>query len=164
MVQEVQQQWNWYQTPNRIEWIWISERKLSDKAQVRRKLTNMITLVSNSIGISQWAWEVFANSWTWTTTNWEVLKIVWWDVYMPLAWAYSVEYVPYTWYSQKVYKYTFKLYLDNKVIYEDEQYPWDHLYWRFAINVGRRNKLKVSLQTQDTASSNIPVTLKLIKL
>lgn len=164
MVQEVQQQWNWYQTPNRIEGIWVSERKVNDYTQVRNKTSNMVVFKSNNINIRKDRGEVFASSWTITSSNWDVYKTVGWSIYMPLPWAYRVEYSPDLTYPQKTYLYTFKLYLDNKIIYENQQYPWDFTYWKFQINVWRKNRLRASLQTQDTAGSSFPITLTLIKL
>lgn len=137
---------------------------MNDYTQIRNKKSNMIYLQSGNISIKKDNGEVFASSRTYTTNNGDVLKIIGGDVYMPVAGAYRVEYIPYLNYPQKTYKYTFKLYLDNEIVYQDQQYPGDFTYWKFQINVGKKNKLRVSLQTQDTATSSFPVTLKLIKL
>ena len=164
MVQEVQQQWNWYQTPDRIIGVWISERKMSDYTQIRNKKSNMVEFVSDSISFNDSTWETFATSWTYTADNGIVYKIDWWDVYMPLAWAYWVKYIPATNYNQKNYKDTLRIYLDDKVVYENEQYVGDHIQWEFPLNVGRKNKLRASFQSEESYFKSLPITLRFIKL
>lgn len=164
MVQEVQTQGNWYQTPNRIEWIWVSERKVSDFTQVRNQKTDTALLTSDNISVNLAAWEKFATSWTITSDDDRYYKIIGWDVYMPLAWAYWVEFIAPTNYPQQTYKYTLTVYLDNKVVFSDEQYPGDKARWEFWMNVGKKNKLRASLQYEDTASISFPIILRIIKL
>lgn len=164
MLQEVQKQWNRYQTPDIIVGVWVSERKMNDYTQIRNKKTNMVTFVSNTIGFDKSDGEVFATSWTYTSSDGIYYKIIWWDIYMPLTWAYQVEYIPDTFYSQKNYKYTLSIYVDWKLAFSDDQYPWDHITRVFSLNIGKKNKITASFKSQDTNRFNLPITLRFIKL
>jgi hypothetical protein len=162
MVQEVQTQGNWYQTPNRIEWIWVSERKISDHSQVRNKKTNMVVF-STSMGLAESLGEVFASSWTYDATDWIVYKVVWGDIYVTQPWAYMVKYTPYQWYSLEEYL-TVKVYVDNKVAYQLRTTLKDHLERTFVLNLGLKNKVTVSWYFEYNAPIWPTFTFTLVKL
>lgn len=162
MVQEVQTQWNRYQTPNRIEWIWVSERKVSDHTQVRNKKTNMATFTT-TIGIKDEYWEKFASSWTYDATDWIKYKVIWWDIYMSQSWAYMVEYTPYQWYVS-TYNVTLKMYVDNTVVYELTTTLADRLKKTFVVNLWFKNKIRVSMKSTSSASASPQLEFKFIKL
>lgn len=54
MVQEVQQQWNRYQTPEIIPWVWISERRIKEHTQVTPARTYSCLGYSNTVGGMVW--------------------------------------------------------------------------------------------------------------
>lgn len=162
MVQEVQTQWNRYQTPNRIEWIWVSERKVSEHTQVRNKKTNMATFYTG-IGIKDEYWERFASYWTYDATDWIKYKVIWWDIYMSQSWAYMVEYTPYQWYTSTFYV-TLKMYVDNTVAYELTTTLADRLKRTFVLNLGLKNKIRVSMESTSSALANPQLQFKFIRL
>lgn len=162
MVQEVQTQWNRYQTPNMIEWIWVSERKVSEHTQVRNKKTNMATFYTG-IGIKDEFWERFASYWTYDATDWIKYKVIWWDIYMSQSWAYMVEYTPYQWYIAN-YNVTLKMYVDNTVAYELTTTLSDRLKRTFVLNSGLKNKIRVSMESTSDALANPQLQFRFIRL
>ena len=162
MVQEVQTQWNRYQTPNRIEWIWVSERKVSEHTQVRNKKTNMATFYTG-IGIKDEFWERFASYWTYDATDWIKYKVIWWDIYMSQSWAYMVEYTPYQWYITN-YNVTLKMYVDNTVAYELTTTLSDRLKRTFVLNSGLKNKIRVSMESTSDTLANPQLQFRFIRL
>lgn len=162
MVQEVQTQWNRYQTPNRIQWIWISERKVSDHSQVRDKKTNMAVLQTTAIYLMENV-EEFAFEWTYESTDNIYYKIVWGDLYLPQRWAYLVEFYPCDSYGSARY-YTMKLYADNEVVYQQRLLLSDHEMRKTTLNLGKKNKLRVSLTAEYDAGTNVRTKFRFIKL
>lgn len=162
MVQEVQTQWNRYQTPNRIQWIWVSERKVSEHTQVRDKKTNM-AVFKTSIMVDQRLWERFATSWTYDASDWIVYKVDWWDIYIPQWGAYMVKYLPYQWYTS-TYNLTVKLYVDNNVAYELTTQMKDHLERTFVLNLWLKNKITVSWYYHIDATASPELTFTFVKL
>ena len=162
MVQEVQTQWNWYQTPNRIEWIWHSERRLSDHTQVRDKKTNMVVF-QTSIGVKKSLWERFATHWTYDASDGIVYKVIWWDIYMSQPGAYMVKYLPYQWYVGSS-NLTVKLYVDSNVAYELTAQLKDHLERTFVLNLWLKNKIRVSWYLDDEVDAGPQLTFTFVKL
>ena len=168
MVQEVQQQWNWYQTPNRIEWIWYSERKISDHTQVRNKKTRMSTFNSGAMFIQNdyWydTWEVFNPSWTYSDSDSVYYKVIWGDIYITQRWAYSVEYSAADEWTLQADKCVFRVYVEGKQVYSVTARIWDHTPRFFTLNLGRMNKLTVSYAPVTWAGVAMNARLKLTKL
>lgn len=165
MVQEVQTQWNRYQTPNRIEWIWVSERKLSDHAQVRNKQTND-ALFSGSVGVYRWWWEQFPTDRALVSWSGEYYKIIDWDIYISLAWAYLIEFYTYQWYiDSQNYNLYINVYSDNKVIYSETTKVNDHENKKFTANLWKWNRFRVGLENTDESSIiYYPFKIKFVKL
>ena len=162
MVQEVQTQWNRYQTPNRIEWIWVSERKVSEHTQVRNKKTNMVVF-ETTIGVKKEYWEKFATSWTYTASDWIVYKVIWWDIYMSQWGAYMVKYLPYQWYTSSSHL-TVKLYVDSNVAYELTTELADHVERTFVLNLWLKNKIRVSWYLDVDSLASPQLTFTFVKL
>ena len=142
MVQEVQQQWNWYQTPNRIQWIWISERKVSDHTQVRNKRTNWCR-ASTSITL-QSGNEVKSSSWTISDDNTVKYKTRDGKIYIPLAWTYLFRFTLANWYSVS-YTEKFRIYSGKRLIYTYNTNLSDKTQHDVLLNLGRKNEISISL-------------------
>lgn len=163
MVQEVQQQWNWYQTPDRIIWVWFSERWMNDYTQIRNKRTSEVIFKSGNITCGTGLGEVKATSWTYTTDNDRYYKVHWWDIYISLAWAYQIEFVPYTWINGG-YTYTTKIYVDGKLIFNHDQTTADYNSILIPLNLGKRNKITASYEWYSSYNLTMPITLKITQL
>ena len=94
MVQEIQADLNWFVTPNRIEGIWISERKIKEHYQVTPKVWFECEA---SWDVMMYAWNSdrdFPNTkWTLTLTqSWltEFSLVDGW-IRIPIAWWYLAE-------------------------------------------------------------------------
>lgn len=164
MVQEVQQQGNWYQTPNRIQWIWVSERKVSDHTQVRNKWTNGCVATTSLIVTN--ATEAKSTSWTVTADNTVKYRAVWGKLYIPQAWTYLIKFViniQYAWsYSEK-----FRIYNWKKEVYLYNTNSSDEVEHEILLDFGKKNDLSISLymtgmQSYDVFTIKIP--LQIIKL
>ncbi len=94
MVQETQTQWNWYQTPNLIPWVWISERRIKEHTQVTPTRTYICEWTSDDVRIGVWwgtpdaydygAINISSQEW-WV----EFREVDWW-LRVPLAWIYEI--------------------------------------------------------------------------
>ena len=165
MVQEVQQQKNRYQDPNRIEWIWHIERKLSEKTQIREKTARWTTFTSSTMFIeSHWS-EVFPNSWSYTDTEWVHYEVDGWDFYMAQWWWYLVHIIPSKWFTD-LHECIFRIYVDDKEVYK----RIDRLAWLenhiIAMNLGKWNKITASVKPNGALDDwwSIDITLEFIKL
>lgn len=142
MVQEVQIQWNRYKTPDRIEWIWVSERKVSDHTQVREKWTNgcyaETTLkITNSV-------ESVSSSWTVTWDDEVKYKTIWGKLYIPLAWTYLIKFKLYHTYGVS-YTDKFRIYSWKRVIYTYDTTLADKDEHQILLDLWRKNDISVSL-------------------
>lgn len=162
MVQEVQQQWNWYQDPNLIQGVWLSERKVSEHTQIRNKKSNVATFTT-WLSVNEELWEVFAYFWTYSSSDWIVYKVVWWDFYMAQAWAYMVSYYPYEWYNQSEYE-TVTLYADGKAVWSEKLLLKDHTTRTFVLNLWYKNKITMSCSKEWSWTANPSFVFKFIKL
>ena len=94
MVQEVQQQGNWYQTPNEIQGIWDTRRRVVEHTQVTPSFSYECTATGNvwiafgSYATVEKKWQI--NSITSSYGN-TVFKINGGGLQIPLAWAYLIE-------------------------------------------------------------------------
>lgn len=165
MVQEVQQQKNWYQDPNQIEWIWHIERKISDRTQVRDKHTRWTTFTSGIMFIESYWDEVFPSSWSYTDTEDVYYKVDGKDFYMAQWWGYLVHIIPSKWFTD-LHEVIFRLYVDDKEVYRKMNRLTELENHIIAMNLGKENKITASFQPNwsldDTWSIN--VTLEFIKL
>lgn len=99
MVQEVQTQWNRYQTPEIIPWVWISERRIKEHTQVTPDITYSCSWNSDSASWIVWGAtpdiKEYA-SFHISSQSWEVRFVIvdWW-IRIPLAWIYEI-----TWNAQ----------------------------------------------------------------
>ena len=92
MVQEVQAEYTWYIVPNRIEGIWLSERRIKEHYQITPAMTfgceatSTIDLSarSDSREAPEKEWE-FSLTTTWTTE----FTLEWGWIRVPQAWWYS---------------------------------------------------------------------------
>ena len=142
MVQEVQQQWNWYQTPNRIEWIWVSERKVSDHTQVRNDWKNGC-LAATSINLPK-STEVKSSSWTVTSDDVVKYRAIWGKLYIPLAWAYLIKFTLSNSYNTN-YSEKFRIYNGKKEVYLYTTTLADKSEHEILLNLGKKNDISVSL-------------------
>lgn len=164
MVQEVQQQWNWYQTPNRIEWIWVSERKVSDHTQVRNKRTNWCE-ASTRLSLTN-ASEVKSSSRTVTSDDKVKYRAIWGKIYIPLPWTYLVKFQVISNYAS-TNSYKFRIYSWKREIYLFDGSTSDKTIHEILLDLGRKNDLSVSLYMTGIPSGNtyyIDVKMQFIKL
>lgn len=165
MVQEVQQQWNRYQEPNRIEGIWFTERKVSDHSQVRDKFSNKITATSNPMQISTLYWEVFASSWTFSNGTWVDYRDEWGAIAVPLYWSYLLQIIPIQWASsQNWYYYKLRIYVEGELVYTMRTNLAEHVTQATMLNLGKRGKITASMEAEFSASLVTEINLILIKL
>lgn len=165
MVQEVQKQWNRFQEPNKIEWIWHIERKLSEHTQVRERTTRWTTFTSSIMHIESYWDEVFPSSWSYTDT-WDVYyKVDGKDFYMAQWWWYLVHIIPSKWFTD-LHEVIFRLYVDDKEVYKRISRLTELENHIIAMNLGKENKLTASFQPNWPLddSWSINVTLEFIKL
>ena len=162
MVQEVQQKGNWYQTPNRIEWVWFSERGLNDYTQIRNKKLSVDTFKSWNLTFDMNSWEVFATSWTYTSSNGRTYKT---DsgIYMALWGAYQIEYIPTvpTYWS---YEFSLRIYVDGKKVFDEKQHLDTEIHWILPINLGKKNKITASFEWYSGYPLTMPITLRFTQL
>ena len=162
MVQEVQQQGNWYQTPNRIEGIWVSERKVSDHTQVRADRTNWCIAtaplsVPYRVETKSTSWSVSSNTVKYTA--------IWGSLYIPLPWAYFIKIRQTNSYTQS-YSERIKLFNWKREIYTLNTTLGDKSEHQVLLNLGRKNNLSVSVYL-DSLAGNILATsiiLDIVKL
>ena len=116
MAQEVQTTLDYQTELNEIEWIWYSQRRISDKMQVRDKIVNSATF-------SSWGKQTIEGTDVYmgprtlsSSVGWVTYKTSGSDIYIPLAWAYMIEYLGQGSYSQSL-GYTFKIRCNGEVIY-----------------------------------------------
>ena len=122
MVQEVQQQGNWYQTPNEIQGIWDIRRRIREHTQVTPSLTYQASFHSD-LSVGSYGWEYSElKHWTFTDVSARgntVFKLTNGDIRVPLAWAYLVTMKIWGWASwswwMTAYHY---LKVWNKTIYD----------------------------------------------
>ena len=165
MVQEVQTQGNWYQTPNKIEWVWHIERKMSDHTQIREHDTNSVSFVSSWIFIQRWipGYDWVPTSWTYTTSDDTYYKVDWWTIYVTQWWPYMVEYTPRWWWATND-TYSMNMYADWQQIYTETLTVKDVNKRTFVLNLGRKNKLTFKLIPIDECGVTMGINLKFIKL
>lgn len=101
MVQEVQTQWNRYQTPEIIPWVWISERKIKEHTQVTPSKTYSCSWSSWTASWLVWGANpditCYAN-FTISSQSWGVeFKIVDGWIRIPLAWIYEITWTAQWW-------------------------------------------------------------------
>jgi len=142
MVQEVQTQGNWYQTPNRIAGIWISERKVSDHTQVRERWTNWCKATTN-IKLTN-ASESKSTTWTVTSDDKVKYRAIWGKIYIPLAWTYLIKFKLYHTYGAS-YTDKFRIYSWKKVIYTYDTTLADKDEHQILLDLWRKNDISVSL-------------------
>lgn len=102
MAQEVQTNLEWYVIPNRIEGIWISERKIREHYQVTPKMSfecNASATMTPRASSSQR--DFAATKWKFTLTqSWPTeFKIVNKSVRIPMAWWYLANITIWWWTS-----------------------------------------------------------------
>ena len=165
MVQEVQQQKNRYQDPNRIEWIWHIERKLSEKTQIREKTARGTTFTSGIIGISSYWDEKFPTYWNYTDTEWVHYEVDGWDFYMAQWWGYLVHIIPSKWFTD-LHEAIIRIYVDDKEVYRRIDRLTELENHIIAMNLGKGNKVTASVQPNWALddSWSIQLTLEFIKL
>jgi hypothetical protein len=142
MVQEVQTQWNRYQIPDRIEWIWVSERKVSDHTQVRERWTNWCK-ATTSLSIKN-STEYKSSSWTITDDDTVKYKTIWGKIYIPLAWTYLVRFALENGYAV-AYSLKFRIYNGNREIYLYSTDMSDKEWHNIWLDLGRKNDISISL-------------------
>jgi hypothetical protein len=165
MVQEVQQQKNWYQDPNQIEWIWHIERKISDRTQVRDKHTRYTTFESGIMYLTSYGSEVFPSTWTYKDSDSVYYRVDGKDFYMAQWWGYLVHIIPSKWFTD-LHEVIFRLYVDDKEVYTRMNRLTELENHIIAMNLGKENKITASFQPNWSLDSSwsINVTLEFIKL
>lgn len=162
MAQEVQTTLNYQAELNEIQWIWYQERKISDKMQVRDKKSNQLTAwftvpLSNYTPASPWSFTI--------SVIWDVIyKTDGGKIYLPEAWAYMLQYMPDTSYTQATYYYTIAVKLDGITVYSERTTLGDHTMKSCIINAWRKNALTLVFTPEWSSWANIYPTIKLIKL
>lgn len=95
MVQEVQQQWNWYQTPNEIQGIWETRRRVRKHTQVSPFFTYWC-IAHAQVTISFGAYQTVEKKWTFNSVSSPYgttsFRKVAGGLQIPLTWAYEVEF------------------------------------------------------------------------
>lgn len=165
MVQEVQQQGNWYQTPNLIPWVWISERKVKEHTQVTPSfsyectVSGAITLSYDGYGTREGTGNLSIDSYSWDTK----FRIINGGLFIPLAWAYLAT-VKVSW-GTVTAVWTHKLKSWGEVVMSQEATTETVSK---VINVGRGNVLTYwgTLKNSSSASGSSTgrLTVTLIKL
>lgn len=163
MVQEVQTQGNWYQTPNDIQNIWYSQRKVNDYTQVRDKISTTVTFMSNKIP-QTYTEDTYASSWTYTTDSGKYYKVSGGNIYFTDSGSFLVDYIPDQEVGNINNPYTVKIYVEDKVVYQKTLYPWDKTYRQFTLRMGKMNKITASLITGNDTHYSQTVWLKFVKL
>lgn len=165
MVQEVQQQGNWYQTPNEIQGIWDIRRRVREHTQVTPSFSyectvkGAITLSYDPYQTEEGTGNLSIDSFSWNT----VFKIVDGWLFIPLAWAYLAT-IKVSWGTETV-KWTHKLKSWGKVILSQEATTETVSK---VVNLGRGNVLTYWGTLKNTSSwsggSTGRITVTLIKL
>lgn len=118
-MQEVQTTLNWYEIPNRIEWIWISERKIKEHYQVTPTFTfeceaswsASLHASSGSPEVQPFKWAFTLSSQSWPTE----FSIVDGWIRIPIAWWYLAEMTLSGWSSN--FEVTVSIKVWNNVLY-----------------------------------------------
>lgn len=161
-MQEVQTTLDYKAELNLIEWVWHQENRIKEHTQVEAAWWSECNAVSDTIVLSEGE-DVYATSWTLTVNWWVDYKTSDWDIIIPLAWPYLLEFLPYTWYSQNYY-YTIKIYADWEEIYSLRTLLSDHYPKTAVVNLWKRNKITASLNKEFAASASMPITLNIKRL
>lgn len=164
MAQEVQTTLDYRAELNEIEGIWYQQRKVSDKMQVRDKKTNEVLALADSTPIRLSSWEVEISWWT-LTSKWGVEYTS--DgaaIIIPEAWPYLIEYQTSDNYTQTNYFYTARVKVDGVTMYSIRLALGDRWIKTGTLNLGKKNKVTVTLEAEFSSLSNIYPTLKIIKL
>jgi len=93
MVQEVQQQWNWYQTPNEIQGIWNIRRRVKEHTQVTEWFTFQCIATWNMSLNSPDGWwsKRFDGTLSLDSQSWNIQFVdrgIW--IRIPQAWIYQI--------------------------------------------------------------------------
>lgn len=164
MVQEIQWELNYQRELDEIQWIWYSQRRISDKMQVRDKVSNSwdggagITMAYQGV-------EAMPNSWnTVEQIGWVDYKLSWWKITIPLWWAYMIIYTPWRWYTQTNYYYNIRLYVNSVEVYNKRTSLWEWSPISTMLNLGRGDVLTIWLTSDFGSPATESIRLKLIKL
>ena len=95
MVQEVQQQGNWYQTPNEIQWIWNVRRRVREHTQVTPEQIFYCSAywtksAHTKADGSLWPLEKAVLSIT-SSYGTSEFKVIQWGIRIPQAWWYEIK-------------------------------------------------------------------------
>ena len=168
MAQEVQTTLNWYETPNRIEGIWISERKIKEHYQVTPQTWYWIVATS-SLTPSAWYQErdynaqgtLTINSYSWQTLFTAMNK----GIRIPTAWWYLARISRGGWSSN--FSVTLILKTDNETLYSatfsngTEVKELSFNLWKFDI---LQFRVTWYYSWSGSASTTANITLSLQKL
>ena len=161
MAQEVQTTLDYRAELNEIQWIWYQQRRISDKMQVREKVTNRLSAKWGA-SIRAEYWEVFVSSWT-SSTKWGVTYTInWGTIRIPLWWAYMVYMTPDT--SGSSYYYQMRVYVNWKETYYLRTTLGDIQTRREIFNFGRGDEITVSFTAEFSAIWGASVLLEFVKL
>ncbi len=164
MAQEVQTTLDYKAELNEIEWIWYQQRRVSDKMQVRDKTSNQVTALADTTSMAT-EWEEVITPWWTLTSSWGIeYQSDWTSLIVPLAWAYMLQYIPFTWYPQTTYYYTIKVYVDGIEQYSERLALGDHETRSIVLNLGKKNKLTFWFTSEFNVIANIRPTIRLIRL
>lgn len=154
MVQEVQQQGNWYQTPNEIQGIWDIRRRVREHTQVTPSFSYECSASGNTPTTSVTAYTTTTVSWTINSITSSygntVFRIIDGWLQIPLAWAYSVE-LNGNWWTQYVY-YTHTLMVDNKDLLSIKNTASWWVSITQVLNLGKGNILKYKATIENTTA------------
>ena len=169
MVQEVQQQGNWYQTPNEIQGIWDTRRRVREHTQVSPFFSYECT-ATWSVTIHFPAYQTVEEKGTITSISSSYgdtkFRRVSWGLYIPLAWAYLVQ-LSGSWWTAYVH-WTHTIRIGTHDIISVVSTSWTSVTTSKIINFWRWNLLeyygKAANTTEWGATWTYGMTLNLKKL
>lgn len=166
MAQEVQTTLDYKAELNEIEWIWYQQRRVSDKMQVRDKVSSQVTALADTTSLN------YPDVWAEAIVPWWTLTSKWGIEYqsesesliVPLAWAYMIQYISDTTYPQATYFYELDIKVDGITQYSERIALGDHETKTISLNLGKKNKITVSMTPEFTVIANVRPTIRLIRL
>lgn len=162
MVQKVQSELTYIREIEEIQGVWYSQRKISDRTQVRDRRTTSV-VASTSIDTDS-VWDFDATTWTLSSTWWIDYKSSEWTIYIPLGWIYQITFSPTWWYSQTWYYYTVNVSLNWDVVLSKRNALWTMWEWSTTVNCGKRDEITVSITTEYSAASTLDFNVTITQL
>lgn len=164
MAQEVQTTLNYQAELNEVEGIWYQQRRVSDKMQVRDKVTN------------SWYGETdiaFSFDKLYYPTSWDNIvtqggvsyKVDDWNILIPLAWVYQIEIWPCTTGNdQPTYNYYYSVFVNWKSVLRKKFAFTDRIPTSIILNLWRKDVITIGVGEGNAGTTGNNFNLKLTKL